>query len=74
MSEFQDTGPAEADRLPAALSFVRAYYAGARLAARHRPGDLHSQQRAEEAWQEYMKAVGGEGQISALMPGDLQGE
>lgn len=56
------------DRVPTALVFARAYYAGALLAARHRPDDLHHQQRAEEAWQEYLEAAQKAGH-SALPPG-----
>lgn len=59
MSEFQDTNPAEVDRASATLDFARAYYAGAMLAARHRPDDLHRRKRAEEAWKEYMEAMKG---------------
>jgi hypothetical protein len=67
MSE-QDNSPAEVDRAPAALDFARAYYAGALLAARHRPDDLHRQQRAEEAWNEYREAAEKAGQSSTLLP------
>ncbi len=56
MSE-QDSSIAELDWTPTALGFARAYYAGAMLAARHRPEDPHSQQRAAEAWAEYREAA-----------------
>ena len=57
MSEVQDTNTAEFDWTPTALGFARAYYAGALLAARHQPDDLHRRQRAEEAWKEYLEAA-----------------
>ena len=72
MSE-QNTSPAE-DRAPSALAFARAYYAGALLAARHRPNDLTQQQRVEEAWQEYMEAAQKAGQSSARLPGGFAQE
>ncbi len=73
MSE-QDNSVADTNRTPTALGFARSYYAGALLAARHRPGDLHRQQRATEAWNEYKEAAEKAGQISALLPGDLAHE
>ena len=72
MSE-QDISPSE-DRAPTALAFARAYYAGALLAARHRPDDLYHQQRVEEAWKEYSEAAQRAGQSSALPPGGLAQE
>ncbi len=67
----QDISPAEVDRAPAALDFARAYYAGAMLAARHRPDDRHRRERAEEAWKEYLEAARGEGRIRATLPDDI---
>ncbi len=71
MSDVQENSPAELDRAPMALGFARAYYAGALLAAQHRPDDLHVQQRAAEAWREYLEAARRDGQSSALLPGDF---
>ncbi len=73
MSE-QDSNAAELDWTPTALGFARAYYAGALLAARHRPEDPHSRQRAEEAWKEYKEAARKAGHISPLLPGDAPHE
>ncbi len=73
MSE-QDSSTAEIDWTPTALGFARAYYAGAMLAARQRPDDLHRQQRAEEAWNEYREAARKAGQFSGLLPGDFAHE
>ena len=67
MSEVQDSSAAEFDPTPAALGFVRAYYAGALLAARHQPDDPHRQQRAAEAWEEYREAVRRAG-LSSMPP------
>lgn len=69
MSE-QNINPAETDWTPTAVGFARAYYAGALLAARHRPEDLTVQQRAEEAWKEYREAAERHGQLSAVAPSD----
>ncbi len=66
MSE-QDVSPAEINRIPATLSFARAYYAGALLAARHQPDDPHRQQRAAEAWEEYREAAQKAG-LSSIPP------
>ncbi len=57
MSEIQEVGSAEINWTSGALGFARAYYAGAQLAARHRPEDPHRQQRAAEAWEEYREAA-----------------
>lgn len=70
----QDIQPAETDRVPAALGFARAYYAGALLAARHRPDDAHIQLRAQEAWKEYKEAAEKHGCLSALAPSDFAQE
>ena len=67
MSE-QNSNPAETDLTPTALGFARAYYAGALLAARHRPDDAHVQLRMEDAWQEYKEAAEKHGCLSALVP------
>ena len=67
MSE-QDSSTPEFEWTPTALGFARAYYAGALLAARHQPEDLHRRQRAEEAWKEYQEAAEKAGRISALLP------
>ena len=69
MSE-QDNSTFELEWTPTALNFARAYYAGAMLAARHRPEDPHSRQRAEEAWNEYKEAARKAGLSSPLLPGD----
>lgn len=73
MSE-QDSSTAELDWTPTALGFARAYYAGALLAARHRPEDMTRQQRAEEAWNEYREAARKAGLSSALQLGGLAHE
>ncbi len=71
MSEFQDINSAEVEQASATVRFARAYYAGALLAARHRPDDPHVQQRAEEARREYTQAAGKNGQWSRLeMPSE----
>ncbi len=70
----QDSITTELDWTPTALGFARAYYAGAMLAARHRPEDPHSRQRAEEAWNDYKEAVRKAGLSSALLPGDFAHE
>ena len=64
----------EHDWTPTALGFARAYYAGARLAARHRPEDPHSRQRAEEAWNQYKEAARKAGLSNAFPPGDFAHE
>lgn len=69
----QDSSTADMDRTPATLNFARAYYAGALLAARHRPDDPQRRQRAAEAWEEYReecrKAARKAGLSSALLSG-----
>ncbi len=74
MGEAQDSSTADTDWTPTALGFARAYYAGALLAARHRPEDPHSRQRAEEAWNEYKEAARKAGHLSTLLPGDFAHE
>ncbi len=74
MGEVQDGSTADIGRTPAALNFARAYYAGALLAAKHRPDDPQSQQRAAEAWKEYKKAARKAGRSSTLLPDDLAHE
>ena len=79
MSE-PDSSTAEFEWTPTALGFARAYYAGALLAARHRPEDLTVQQRAKEAWKDYKEAARKAGQpsvllqSSALLPGGFAHE
>ncbi len=64
----QSINSSEADLTPAALGFARAYYAGALLAARHRPDDAHIRLRVENAWKEYREAAEKHGGLSALLP------
>ncbi len=72
MSEQDST--TEMDWTPTALGFARAYYAGALLAARQKPDDLHVQQRAADAWKEYREAARKAGLSSALLPGGFAHE